>query len=314
MKNKILLLITTALCAALVGCAQQAAESGNTLDNENQSEIQEQSETELISNSEKKAILVVSFGTTYNDSREATIGAIENKIKENYSDFEVRRAFTSNMVIKKLAERDGIEIDTVEQALTKLKYEGFGTVVVQPTHIMNGFEYDEMKEMAQPFENSFDSFRYGTPLLSSPDDYTDVAEAILAEVPEKDAESTAVVFMGHGSEHFANSAYAALNYKLNDLGYNNIFVGTVESYPDIEKILRDVKKSSCKNVVLYPFMIVAGDHANNDMAGDEPDSWKSRFEAEGYNVTTILKGLGEYDGIRELFVKHIEAAISDSED
>ena len=259
----------------------------------------------------KKAVLVVSFGTSYNDSREKTIGAVEKKVAEAFPDYDQKRAFTSQIIIDKVAKRDGEKIDNVTEAMQKLVDEGYGTVVVQPTHVMNGEEYDEMRELIAPFEKNFVSIKYGQPLLTSSDDYATVIEAIAKETPQLQDKTCAVVFMGHGTEHFANATYSALDYRFKALGYNNAFVGTVEGYPDLDKIKADLANFKPKKVVLIPLMIVAGDHANNDMAGDEEDSWKTQLKKEGYEVECVIKGLGEYSGIQDAFVEHCKEAMTE---
>ncbi|HHV08826.1 MAG TPA: sirohydrochlorin cobaltochelatase [Clostridiales bacterium] len=259
----------------------------------------------------KKAILVASFGTSYNDSREKTIGAIEKAISLAYPGYALKRAFTSRMVINKLKKRDGLKIDNVDEAMCSLVLEGYGTVIVQPTHVMNGYEYEEMLSLVEPYKGSFEALHVGSPLLTSEEDYARLAEAVAAEIPETNLENTAVVLMGHGTDHFANSAYAALDYRMKDMGYHNIFIGTVENYPDLDTVKKRVAAHQAKKVVLYPLMIVAGDHANNDMAGDGEGSWKTAFEEEGYEVECILKGLGEYEGIRRMFVERVDLAIAE---
>ena len=258
----------------------------------------------------KKAILVVSFGTSYNESREATIGAIERSIADSYSDYEMRRAFTSQIIIDKLETRDGLEIDNVQEAMDRLIADGVDTLVVQPTHVMSGFEYDEMKEAIAPYEDQFVNLHYGLPLLSSEEDYAQVVSIITDETKEYDVAETAIVFMGHGTEHSANATYAKLQQSLTDAGHNNYFIGTVEATPSLEDVMAMVEESGASKVVLLPLMIVAGDHANNDMAGDEEDSWKTAFKEAGYEVSYVLKGLGQYQGIQQMFVTHAGVAIN----
>jgi sirohydrochlorin cobaltochelatase len=257
----------------------------------------------------KKAILVVSFGTSYHDSREKTIGAIENAISRAYPDYTLRRAFTSRMIINKLKKRDGIQIDNVTEALSRLLLEGYGTVIIQPTHVMNGYEYEEMMGLIEPYKGRFPVLRVGTPLLTFAEDYTTLTNAVVAEIPEANQKDTAVILIGHGTDHFANSVYAALDYRMKDMGYRNIFIGTVENYPDLDTVKRQIGLHKVKKVVLYPLMIVAGDHANNDIAGDEEDSWKLALEKDGYEVKCNLKGLGEYEGIRRMFVERVASTI-----
>lgn len=259
----------------------------------------------------KKAILVVSFGTSYNDTREKTIGAIERKIADTFPEFDVRRAFTSKIIINILKERDGLKIDNVSEAMNKLFLEGYGVVIIQPTHVMNGEEYEGLLKAAEPFNDKFVKIEYGEPLLTSSEDFKESVNVIAKSVPEIKDEKTAVVFMGHGTEHYADAAYAALDYRFKAMGYGNVYVGTVEGYPDINQVLSFVDAGSYKRVVLYPFMIAAGDHANNDMAGEEDGSWKTEFEKHGYKVSGVIKGLGEYPGIQNMFINHIKRAISD---
>lgn len=263
----------------------------------------------LAETADKPVILVVSFGTSYNDTREKTIEAIENDVTEAFPDYEVRRAFTSQTIINKLATRDGLEIDNVEQAMQRLIDNGVKTVIVQPTHVMNGFEYDEMMAAIAPFADQFDEILYGKPLLTSVDDYFAVIDAMTADWPEA-GEKDVFVLLGHGTHHFANATYAALDFMFKDAGHPNVFIGTVEGYPDIDTVLKGVEAFGAEKVTLLPLMIVAGDHAENDMAGDEEDSWKIIFKGEGYEVETILKGLGEYEGVRALFIDHINDAIA----
>lgn len=256
----------------------------------------------------KPVVLVVSFGTSYNDSRAQTIGAIEKAVANAYPDYEVRRAFTSQIIIDKVEKRDGEKIDNVTEAMDKLVSDGVKELIVQPTQIMNGFEYDDAVKEVKPYVQKFKSVKYGKPLLDSEADYGALIEAITAETKSFDDGNTALVFMGHGSEHPANAAYAKLNAALKSAGRANYTVGTVEAKPDVADAIAAVKALPVKRVVLSPLMIVAGDHANNDMAGSEDDSWKTLFEAEGYEVTANLHGLGEQPGIQSLFVRHVKEA------
>lgn len=262
----------------------------------------------LAEEAQKPVLLVVSFGTSYSDTREKTIDAIEAEMAAAFPEYEVRRAFTSQTIIDKLASRDGLEIDNVPQAMERLVEDGVKAAVIQPTHVMNGIEYDQLVSEATPFAEQFDAFAIGTPLLTTTDDYFATIEAIANELPEG-GEKDAVVLMGHGTHHFANATYAAMDYMFKAAGHNNVFVGTVEGYPEIDTVLAQVEAFGAEKVTLLPLMIVAGDHAENDMAGDEEDSWKILFKAEGYEVDAVLKGLGEYEGIRALFIEHAKAAI-----
>lgn len=303
MKKFLSLIMAAALClCTFTACAKpQTKEEAPT---ENQAAETNTSKGDI----NKKAILVISFGTSYADTREKTIGAIENKIKDEFPDYEVRRAFTSQIIIDKLKDRDNLVIDNVDEALEKLHNEGFGTVVCQPTHVMHGAEYDEMVDSVDDYFNKFEAVSIGKPLLSAADDYNEVISAFEKETDIKNKD-VAFVLMGHGTHHFANSTYPALDYTFKDMGYNNVFVATVEGYPAFEQALKGIKAYGAKKVVLYPFMIVAGDHATNDMAGDEQDSFKTMFKKEGFEVEPVLKGLGEFSGVQDIFVARVHDAI-----
>jgi sirohydrochlorin cobaltochelatase len=257
----------------------------------------------------KPVILVVSFGTSYAETRAKTIEAIEKAIAAAYPAYEVRRAFTSQIIIDRVAKRDGIKIDNVDQAMKRLKADKVTELVVQPTHIMNGIEYEQMREEIGPYEKNFASVRYGLPLLSSDADYEEVIKTIAEGTARFADENSAVVFMGHGTEHEANAVYAKLDGALKERGLSHYFVATVEAEPTLDDVIAGLKPLRVSQVALLPFMIVAGDHATNDMAGDEDDSWKSILESNGYSVTAVLKGLGEYPEIQRIFVRHAGAAI-----
>ena len=257
----------------------------------------------------KRAILVASFGTSHANTRDRTIGVIEEDIASAYPDFEIRRAFTSGMILKILAKRDGIIIDTVRSAMDRLAREGFHTVLVQPTHVINGDEYDDMVADVMQYQDNFEELIIGSPLLTDTEDYEKVILGIMEQFPDLDKKD-ALVLMGHGTEHHVNAVYAALDYRFKEMGYSNVFVGTVEAYPDLEVVLKQVKAYQPQKIILLPLMVVAGDHACNDMASEEKDSWKSIFEAEGYEVSCILKGLGEFKAIRTIYLEHISAAMT----
>ena len=251
------------------------------------------------------AILVVSFGTSYKDTLKKNIEALEKDIQKNFPEYEVRRAFTSGFIIKKLKETMNIEIDNVETALDKLKNDGYEKVVCQPTHIMNGFEYEKFKTMAESKKHMFKEIVIGEPLLYGTKDNQKIVDCLKCEF-ENNNDNNAIVFMGHGTGHPANSIYAAIDYMMKDRGFKNGFMGTVEGYPEVESVISALKRESYKDVILTPFMLVAGDHAVNDMAGDEEDSWKNIFEKEGFNVNCIIKGLGEYNSIRKLYIDKVK--------
>lgn len=256
----------------------------------------------------KKAILAVSFGTSHRDTLEKTIAAIEQELRCSFPDREVRRAFTSGMIIRKLKNRDGVHIDTVDAALTRLAEDGFGDVVVQPTHIINGDEYDKLRSLAAPMAGRFSRLTFGAPLLTDVKDYAAAARALMDTLPPAQ-EKQAVVLMGHGTGHHANAAYALMEYVLHDMGRRDVVIGTVEGYPGFEEVVRRLKElGNIRKVSMAPLMVVAGDHAKNDMAGPEPDSWKSQLEALGYEVSCSLQGMGENAGIRRMFANHARAA------
>lgn len=256
-----------------------------------------------------KVILVVSFGTSYNDSRDITIGAIENAIQTAFPDYEVRRAFTSQIIIDKLAERDGLEIDNVGEALDRAVADGVKTLIVQPTHLMNGYEYTDLADELETYKDKFEQVVLGEPLLTSDEDFAAAAEAITAATAEYSDENTAICFMGHGTEADSNVVYETMQHVLTEKGYSNYFVGTVEATPDLEDVMAAVRNGGYTKVVLEPLMVVAGDHANNDMAGDEEDSWKSQFETAGYEVECVIKGLGQMEDIQAIYVQHTRDAI-----
>lgn len=265
----------------------------------------EKSENKL----KKQAILVVSFGTSYRESLEKNIGAVERSIAASYPDFEIRRAFTSQMIIDKIRRRDGDQIDNMDEAMKRLVNDGIDSLIIQPTHVMSGSEYDKMMAAAAPYEENFTSIQYGEPLLNQEKDYDKLIKILEEETDSFNQEKTALVFMGHGTEHDANVVYEKLNGQLKKAGYTNYYIGTVEAAPTLEAVMAEVKKGDYQKTVLLPLMIVAGDHANNDMAGDEEDSWKTAFLSEGYEVECVMKGMGEYKGVQEMFLEHVNDAM-----
>ena len=270
-------------------------------------EIPAEYSEDRIMNDKKKAVLVVSFGTSYEATRKKTIDQIENDMAEAFPSYAIYRAWTSGMIRAKLLKRDGIRIYNVCEALEAMAADGIQEVVVQPTHVINGIENDQMKADVAAYADRFMRVSIGTPVLTTAEDSKCVIDAIVKELhPAKDE---ALVLMGHGTEHYADAVYAALDYQFKDLEHSNIFMGTVEGYPTLESVMRLVQKVGYRHVVLAPFMIVAGDHANNDLAGDEEDSWKSVFEAAGFSVRCVLKGLGEYADIWKLLLSHAEKAM-----
>ena len=276
-------------------------------------------------------ILVVSFGTSFNDSRAEDIGGVEKALQAAYPDWSVRRAFTAQIIINHVQARDDEKIDNMDQALERAVDNGVKNLVVQPTHLMHGAEYDELTEAVENYKDKFESVKIAEPLLGEVgadetainEDKAAVAEAITAEAVKTagfdslDAakeEGTAFVFMGHGTSHTAKISYSQMQTQMEQLGYENVFIGTVEGEPEdtaCEAVIEKLKNAGYKKVILRPLMVVAGDHANNDMAGDEDDSWKSQFEASGVfdSIDTQIAGLGEIDAIQQLYVAHTQAAI-----
>ena len=276
-------------------------------------------------------LLVVSFGTSFNDSRAEDIKGIEDALAKAYPDWSVRRAFTAQIIINHVQARDDEKIDNMDQALERAVDNGVKNLVVQPTHLMHGAEYDELTEAVENYKDKFESVKIAEPLLGEVgadetainEDKAAVAEAITAEAVKTagfdslDAakeEGTAFVFMGHGTSHTAKISYSQMQTQMEQLGYENVFIGTVEGEPEdtaCEAVIEKLKNAGYKKVILRPLMVVAGDHANNDMAGDDDDSWKSQFEASGVfdSIDTQIAGLGEIDAIQQLYVAHTQAAI-----
>ncbi len=258
----------------------------------------------------KPVILVVSFGTSYNDSRHITIGAIEDAIRETYPDYDVRRAFTAQIIIDKLAERDGIVIDNFETAMDKIVADGVQTLIVQPTHLMAGYEYTDVYNSLQNYADKIDDIVLGDPLLTTDEDYSEVVEAICDATAEYDDGQTAICFMGHGTEADSNEDYAHLQQVLTDAGHTSYFVGTVEATPTFDDVVEAAGAAGYKRAVLRPLMVVAGDHANNDMADTEdPDSFASKFIAAGFEVECVVEGLGQLVAIDDIYVRHVAEAI-----
>lgn len=276
-------------------------------------------------------LLVVSFGTSFNDSRAEDVKGIEDALAEAYPDWSVRRAFTAQIIINHVEARDDEVIDNMQQALDRAVENGVKNLVVQPTHLMHGAEYDEMTEAINGYKDKFESVAIAEPMLGEVgddatvinDDKKAVAQAITDEACKEagfdsmDAAAeagTAFVFMGHGTSHTANITYDQMQTQMENLGFKNAFIGTVEGKPEdtaCDKVIEKVKEAGYKNVVLRPLMVVAGDHANNDMAGDDEDSWKSQFVASGNfeNVDAQIAGLGRIEAVEQLYVDHTKAAI-----
>ncbi|MBV7275258.1 sirohydrochlorin cobaltochelatase [Clostridiaceae bacterium UIB06] len=256
----------------------------------------------------KKGILVASFGTSIMETFKNCIEATENRIEEYFPDYEIRRAFTSGMIMKKLKNEMGIHIDNVEEALEKMKSDGFTEVYVQPLHIMPGDEYDKIGRQVNKYVGSFDKLVLGRPILYREKDYDIAIEALKDQIKDV-GEDTAIVLMGHGSTHHANACYAQLQCMLIDNGLENVYVGTVEGYPTLDNIIPKLKEKNIREVTLMPYMLVAGDHAINDMAGDEEDSWKSQLEEQDIKANVYLHGLGENRAYQDIYVQHVQDCI-----
>ncbi|MFZ5820864.1 MAG: sirohydrochlorin cobaltochelatase [Chloroflexota bacterium] len=256
----------------------------------------------------KKSLLVISFGSSYAETRKKNITATEDALARAFPDYTLKRAFTSNVIINKLKERDHLAIDTVSEAIQKLLAEGYREVLAQPLHIINGEEYHLILADLQPYAQAFTRLAIGSPLLTHHRDYVAVVNA-LREVFPKDAPDEAIVLMGHGSDHPADSAYAALDYVFKDEDLPNVHVGTVEGYPTLDSIIKRLQAGKIRKVTLVPFMLVAGDHAENDMACDDEDCWKSILTNKGYEVEARIVGLGEIEKIRQIYISHARAAL-----
>ena len=276
-------------------------------------------------------ILVVSFGTSFNDSRVADIRSIEDALQEAFPDWAVRRAFTAQIIINHIQARDGERIDNMEQALERAAANGVKNLVLQPTHLMHGAEYDEMMDTLEQYRDKFETIAVAEPLLGEVGndatvinaDKEAVAQAVVAEAVKAagydsreaaEAEGVAFVLLGHGTAHVAKVSYSQMQTQMENLNYNNVFIGTVEGEPEetaCEAVIESIQAAGYRTVVLRPLMVVAGDHANNDMAGEDEDSWRSQFIAAGCfdAVTAQIAGLGGIDAVQQLYIAHTQAAI-----
>ena len=277
----------------------------------------------------EKELLVVSFGTSFNDSRATDIKGIEDALAQAYPEWSVRRAFTAQIIINHVQARDGEKIDNMDQALERAVANGVKTLVVQPTHLMHGAEYDEMCEALDAYKDKIENIVVAEPLLGEVGsdatvinaDKEAVAKAVVAaaeadgsfeSMAKAAEEGTALVLMGHGTAHVAKVTYSQMQTQMNELGYKNVFIGTVEGEPEetsCESVIEAVKAAGYTKVVLRPLMVVAGDHANNDMAGADEDSWKSMIEAAGLATECQIAGLGRIDAVQDLYVAHTQAAM-----
>lgn len=256
---------------------------------------------------EKKAILVVSFGTSYEETRKRTIDGIETALADAFPERVLYRAWTSRRILKKLKETKGIHYDTIQEALERMKDDQVTDVLVQPTHMLDGLENRTMIEEISRYKDQFASVRIGKPMLTDERDKENLVDTIISVFSDlRDQDMLAL--MGHGSPHIQDGIYESLNDWFRKKGHPNICVGTVEHEPGFGEILQRAREAKPEKILLAPLMIVAGDHALNDMAGAEEDSWKSQLEQEGFQTVCVLKGLGEYPQIHELFVRHAQQA------
>ena len=263
----------------------------------------------------KKAIIVASFGTSYNETRAKTIDAIEADVADAFEGWDVRRAFTSRMIIKKLKERDGVEIDYIDGALERLVNDGYEDVVVLPTLMFNGIEYEDIIRISSEFIPKFKSFHVAKPLLSEESDFDELNKTILNEIrvesKELAGEDSSLILMGHGTHHYSNGAFPEIQLKLFLTDAEDVFVTTVEGFPRFDDLDKMMARVTSKDVVLTPLMLVAGDHAMNDMVGDSPDSLRCILESKGYDVHSILKGLAEYESVRRIFIRHVQDSMTE---
>lgn len=329
MKNKMIsaLLIMGLVATMAVGCGKTEEEKTTEPTTEEQAETEAEEDAEEedeedyttgdaslddIRNQDEigeNELLVVSFGTSFNDNRRLTIGGIESAMEEAFPEYSVRRGFTSQIIIDHVNDRDDVKIDNVTEALDRAVDNGVKNLVVQPTHLMNGFEYNDLMDEIAGYADSFENVAVGEPLLTSDEDFQTVMDAIVKATAEYDDGKTAICFMGHGIEADSNGVYAKMQTLLTDAGYANYYVGTVEAEPSLDTVFEAVEAGEYDKVVLRPLMIVAGDHANNDMAGDDEDTWKTKFAEAEYDVECVVEGLGQIPEIQQLLVKHAQAAM-----
>ena len=263
--------------------------------------------------SSKRAILVISFGTSQKETRDKCIGGIENAIAGEFPEWEVRRAFTSRMIIKRIFKETGTKIDYIDEALQRLVDDGFDTVVVQPTHFIKGIEYEDVVRICSEFSGKFSKLKVAEPLISDEDSYgriVDILERdIIPDIRTVAKDNCGVVLMGHGSDHINNACYSEMAMRIMLSGLKDVFLVTVEGFPSFDDLPKLMDGFNGKIVAMIPFMVVAGVHAQEDMAGDEPDSLKNRLASAGYEPLPIMKGLAEYASIRRMFADKCAEAV-----
>lgn len=297
-----------AAAVGLAGCASASTSGGNEAASEDAAATGSAAPGTA---TPKPAIVVVSFGTSYATSRHITIGAIESDIREAFPDYDVRRAFTAQIIIDHVEKDTGRHIDNFEEAMDKLVTEGVREVIVQPTHLMDGFEYQDVAKSLEDYQDKFDKCALGKPLLASDEDQVAVAEAVKAAMEKYEDPDTAICLMGHGTEAESNSIYATMQGVFDGLGYTNYFVATVEATPTFDDVRDAALEAGYTKAVLRPLMVVAGDHATNDMADTEDSgSFASIMSAAGFEVESVLEGLGQIVQIDDLYVSHVQDAIN----
>ena len=255
----------------------------------------------------KKALLVISFGTSYAGTRHQTIEAAEQDLSDAFPDYDLKRAFTSHVIIHKLRQRGDLPIDSVSQTAEKLLRDGYTEVLAQPLHILNGTEYHQALTELRPFTQKFTRLTIGSPLLTELSDYHSVVDALRPELPACVC-GEAALLMGHGTQHPANAAYCQMDYVLKDEGLPHVHIATLQGYPALETVIKRLEAENIHKVTLLPFMLVAGEHVMKDMAGDKADSWKSILSTKGFTVECRLTGLGQIAKIRQIYVAHAQKA------
>lgn len=262
----------------------------------------------------KKAIIVASFGTSYERALKNSIASIENDIREHFRDYEIFRAFTAHRIIEKLKRTTGVTILTPEELLNDLHSKGYDEVIVQPLHLIAGEEFDYLKKVVAHYKNKFSSLKLGRPIFyyEGVEEVTYDYSKFIKTIEPIFKENENVVLVGHGTAHPANASYGCLQSLLQDLGYNNVFVGTIEGYPSFDTVLARLKRNSARKVLLMPLLVVAGDHALNDISSDDEDSWNTRLRNEDIETTALLKGLGEFSEFRKLYINRINDVINNT--
>lgn len=254
----------------------------------------------------KKAILVVSFGTSYKENLERTIGGIENYLRGKFKNYRLYRAFTSQRIIRKLWEENKIAIPTLEEAITQMREDGMEHIVVQPTYVVHGLEYERLKSALEGYRDFFQTLKLGEPLLNQVEDYKACVHSVIEDWQMNKEE--VIVLAGHGTQGHAQAAYTMLEYAFHSMGYSNVLVGTVEGYPSVSDVMQKLGMLEPRPLRIIPFMIVSGEHVHHDLSGDER-SWMARFQSMGFPSRVVERGLGEMKGIQRIFAEHVREAM-----